>query len=76
MRYLTYGQIRLWAITDRESVTVASRQLCQKLVGSLLVFFIVEQRGTGPVGLPCSRNARSRPPSLDVRSGRSISPHP
>ena len=32
--------------------------------------------GMEPDDLLCSRNARLRRPSLDARSGRSISPHP
>ncbi|MBK5282959.1 MAG: hypothetical protein JJE16_12845 [Nitrospiraceae bacterium] len=77
MRHLTYGPIGLWTITGRESITVASWQLNQKWVGRLLVLLIAEQRGTGPVGLPCSRNARSRTPFVGrVQWEINQRPHP
>ena len=34
------------------------------------------EEGMEPDDLLCLRNARSRTPLLDARSGRSISPHP
>ena len=47
------------------------------LVGSLVVLLLAEQRRGWSLMTFCARATRGRGlPSLDARSGRSISPHP
>jgi hypothetical protein len=46
-------------------------------MGSLVVLLLAEQRGGWSLMIFCARATRGRGlPSLDARSGRSISPHP